>query len=125
VANHNQFVTPKSVITGFLPTAWTGWLMGKMNELDNAVDAGGYLRLSTIERTTKHMGNTIGDAMAAEAAALGIRLTGQPRPTTGAPGRGFMARLLRIRPLRRLLQGVYNRLFWHLSQQSGTWRDET
>jgi len=72
IANHNQFVTPRDVILKSLPESWSGRLMGEMNELDNAVADGGYLRLSTIERTTKHVGNTVSPAMAEEAARFAI-----------------------------------------------------
>ena len=121
IANHNQFVSPKSVMLQALPETWSGRLMGEMNELDNAVDGAGHLRLSTMERTTKHIGNLISPAMAEEASRYDIpmdkvtaRTLGLPRPTLGGA-------LLRWKPVHWLLQGIYNRLFWILSRQSGEW----
>jgi len=121
IANHNQFVTPKEVILQFLPETWSGRLMGEMNELDDAVAEGGYLRLSTIERTTKHIGNTVSPAMAEEAARLSVdtervtaRSLGLRRPTLAESVLGW-------KPVRWMLQGIYNRLFWILSRQSGDW----
>lgn len=122
IANHNQFLTPKLVISEHLPPDWSGRLMGEMNELDNAIDEGGYLRLSTIERTTKHMGNMISPAMAAEAGDMGISTDDMAQTTlfkTVQPG--FTARIIQWKPVRWFLQGLYNRLFWLLAQQSGDW----
>lgn len=121
IANHNQFVTPKEVMLRFLPETWSGRLMGEMNELDNAVAEGGCLRLSTIERTTKHIGNTISAAMAEEAARLSVATEGLTARSLGLPRRTLGQALLAWKPFRWLLQGIYNRLFWILSRQSGEW----
>lgn len=121
VANHNQFVTPKQVITKLLPAEWSGRLMGEMNELDNAVDGGGYLRLSTIERTTKHMGNMVSPAMAKEAAKMGISVEDVIPMALGLTRPSLSMRIVQWKPVRWFLQGLYNRLFWLLSQQSGEW----
>lgn len=118
IANHNQFVTPKSVITSVLPEGWSGRLMGEMYELDNAVDEAGYLRLSTLSRTTRHIGNTISDSMAAEAREVGIDIHA---PRVGAAPSRRSHWLVQWKPIRWLLQGLYNRLFWILSHQQGTW----
>jgi glycosyltransferase involved in cell wall biosynthesis len=121
IANHNQFVTPKTVILRALPEAWSGRLMGEMNELDNAVDGLGFLRLSTIERTTKHIGNLVSPTMADEARCYAIRLDRITPSSLGLPRPGVRTRLLRLKPVRFILQGLYNRLFWVLSDQSGSW----
>jgi glycosyltransferase involved in cell wall biosynthesis len=118
IANHNQFVTPKQVLTSVLPSEWSGRLMGEMYELDNAVDEAGYLRLSTLSRTTRHIGNTINAGMAADAKELGIEI-GQSGISTSP--RRKTSWLVRWKPMRWLLQGLYNRLFWILSHQQGTW----
>ena len=121
IANHNQFVTPRSVVLRALPEAWSGRLMGEMNELDSAIDNLGFLRLSTIERTTKHIGNVVSPAMAEEAGRYSIRLDRITPRSLGNPRPGVRARLLRFKPVRFVLQGLYNRLFWVLSDQSGGW----
>ena len=120
-ANHNQFMTPKNVITRFLPRAWSGRLMGQMHELDLAVDAGGYLRLTTMERTTKHMGNLISPTMAEEAASLGMSVEDAKASPVGPPRRSISAKLVQVKPINRLLLALYDRLFWILNQQSGDW----
>jgi glycosyltransferase involved in cell wall biosynthesis len=60
-ANHYQFIAPVSVIKKALPDKWRGNLMGGVVELDRTVDEMGYLRLSTKERYTRHIGNALDD----------------------------------------------------------------
>jgi hypothetical protein len=124
VANHNQFVTPKSVITQFVPDKWSGRLMGQMNELDIAVDEGGYLRLSTLDRTARHMGNMVSPSMAEEAVRFGLSAKATREGRAGRQQRGTFKRLVRWRPIRWFIQGIYNRLFWLLSEQSGGWLEK-
>jgi glycosyltransferase involved in cell wall biosynthesis len=120
-ANHNQFVTPKSVITNLLPDEWSGRLMGEMIELDSEMDAQGYLRLSTIGRTTRHMGNLATPDLIEEAKEFGVGVEGVEGVKIGAPKRSLLSRIVEWRPVHWFLYGVYNRLFWLLSQQSGEW----
>jgi hypothetical protein len=123
IANHNQFVSAKRTINQFLPDEWSGRLMGQMNELDIDVDQGGYLRLSTLDRTTRHMGNIVSPSMADEARRLGLTVVrvGDQVPLRAPTGIG--RRLLRWKLVRRFVQGLYNRLFWLLSGQTGRWLD--
>ncbi len=108
-AHHAQFVSPRQVILQALPDEWSGRLMGKMREVDLAVDRSGYLRLSTQARTTQLMGNIIGDAIAAKAHAMGlegfsaVKLAAKP---------GLAQRIYRNPLVHRLAQGLYNRLYW-------------
>jgi glycosyltransferase involved in cell wall biosynthesis len=120
-ANHNQFLAPKEVIIQFLPSEWSGRLMGQMHELDINLDAGGYLRLSTVDRTTRHMGNVVSSTMIAEAAELGFSIDDIKTSPVGVPSKSLSARFLGIRPIKRFLLALYNRLFWILNQQSGDW----
>lgn len=120
VANHNQFLIPKDVIKKFLPEEWSGRLMGQMVELDNAVDGGGYLRLSTLDRTTQHMGNLVSSWMAEEAQRYGVSAEASQLGSRRAGSR-FWSTVLRWKPVHWLLQGLYNRLFWILSDQTGGW----
>ncbi len=110
-ACHNQFVTPKRVITRFLDGGWSGQLMGGMKDLELRLDEAGYLHLSTIERTTRLIGNLVSPEMGEEARRFGIEAVAHSAAlrTTRANW------LLRFRPIRWFLQGVYNRLFWLLS----------
>jgi len=61
LANHYQFLAPVSVIKKALPDEWRGNLIGGVVELDRTVDRMGYLRLSTKERYTRHIGNALDD----------------------------------------------------------------
>jgi hypothetical protein len=120
-ACHNQFVAPSQALRRVLEGPWSGRLMGGMNELDNAFDAQGYLRLATVDRTTRLIGNVLGPTIVSEARRLGIDV-GQAGRQGMAPGRrSWIAPLVAKGPLRRFLQGIYNRLFWLLSAQSTHW----
>ncbi len=124
-ACHNQFLAPKAVLQEALAGPWTGRLMGGMNELDNTIDAAGYLRLCTPERTTRLIGNVVAEAMVEEARRLGVPVEGEVwRPQTVPARRPRFVWLLRWRPVRWFLGGLYNRLFWLLSGQSGGWLTE-
>jgi glycosyltransferase involved in cell wall biosynthesis len=109
-ANHFQFVARKDVILQALPSEWTGKLMGAMIELDESVDQMGCLRLSTVERYTRHLGNAISADAAQAARELGLPVDGQ---ALSIPQRNRTSRhpLLRIPGGRRLLMGIYKRLF--------------
>jgi len=116
-ACHNQFVMPKDVAVKFLQGEWTGRLMGGMNEFDNAVDEAGYLRLTTMDRTTRLIGNLVSPAMAEEASKYSIDINA----LSSVGNVSKMSIFLRWKPLRWLLQGLYNRLFRILARQSGDW----
>ena len=120
-ACHNQFLSPKRILEEHLSGAWSGRLMGGMNEFDEAIDASGYLRLTTLDRTTKLIGNVVSPGMAQEARHFGVQVGSRAWVTGEQEGRGFLQRAARRGPLRWLLQGIYNRLFWILSGQSGEW----
>ena len=120
-ACHNQFVAPKEDVRKLLQDQWSGRLMGGMNELDNAFDSSGCLRLTTVERTTRLIGNVVSPTMEAEARRFGIDVRGQPWSAFVPYRRSTVTRLLLRGPLRGILQGVYNRLFWLLSGQSTDW----
>jgi hypothetical protein len=116
-ACHNQFVMPKAIAMKFLQAGWSGRLMGGMNEFDNAVDEAGYLRLTTLDRTTRLIGNLVSPAMAQEAKSYSIDI----RARTPIKGGIQLSRFLNWKPIHWFLQGLYNRLFKILAQQSGGW----
>jgi len=105
-ASHFQFVTPKDVIVKALPEIWGGNLMGEMMELDQAIDALGYLRLSTVDRYTQHIGNVLTPSMVNEAHELGLHIE---RKTQKKRKRQHW--LLNIPGGRKILSGIYNYLF--------------
>lgn len=108
-ANHDQFLAPKEVIQSCLPGEWGGELMGRMIELDKAVNQAGYLRLTTRDRTTQHIGNVLQPGL-----PLGSRLGAKPGvfplPTTKGSASRYR-RFLRWPPIRAVLLGLYSRLF--------------
>lgn len=119
-ACHNQFLSPKSVLQSHLQGGWSGRLMGGMNEFDEAIDGAGLLRLTTMERTTKLIGNVVSPRVAREAQQFGVG-AGTRAWKGKTQSQSFLQRIARRGPVRWLLQGLYNRLFWILSGQSGEW----
>jgi hypothetical protein len=111
MANHNQFLAPKAVIEANLPKGWSGRLMGEMNDLDIAVNRAGFLRLATMERTTQHLGNRISPRMADALAAQAAPPPTASRAARMGGARGLRRWVLRSRPVRWLLLGIYSRLF--------------
>ena len=85
--------------------------MGEMNELDDSVDQLGYLRLSTVERYTRHLGNTISPDLHAEAKKMNIE------PLGVIPNASYKKHwLLSIPGSGRFLRRLYNILFNILHQ---------
>ena len=105
-ANHFQFVARKEVILTALPQEWTGQLMGAMVEMDEAIDGQGYLRLSTAQRYTRHLGNVLSPVVVEEAKSLGIPIDG-----SGVSRQPRAHWLVRIPGSRRVLRAIYDRLF--------------
>jgi glycosyltransferase involved in cell wall biosynthesis len=105
-AGHHQFVTHRQLMLDVLPT-WDRNLMGKMIELENAVDQRGYLRLSTFNPVTRLLGNVISSENAAEAHSLG--LVAQAGSVT-KPRISLISRMMRLPLIKRLTLGLYNRL---------------
>jgi glycosyltransferase involved in cell wall biosynthesis len=110
-ASHFQFVAPKKIIIEALPKHWSGKLMGEMNELDDSVDQLGYLRLSTVQRYTRHLGNTVSPDLFADAKKMKIETLGE------VPNASHKKHwLLSIPGSGRLLRRLYNYLFNILHQ---------
>lgn len=107
-AGHHQFIAYKDVILKALPQDWSGRLMGRMREFDDAVDKLGYLRLNTPEPVTRLLGNILSEENAAEAKALGLTAKAV---TTTVKSSGFIARLSRIPLINGLARKVYNWLY--------------
>jgi glycosyltransferase involved in cell wall biosynthesis len=105
-ASHFQFVSPKDVIVKALPDLWEGKLMGEMMELDQAIDALGYLRLSTVNRYTRHIGNSLNPNLLNEANKLGLNIERKTQI-----GRKRKHWLLRFPGGRRFILKIYNNLF--------------
>ena len=82
--------------------------MGRMLELDERMDAKGYLRLCTLEKTVRLMGNVISEEVVALAAQAG--LSAEAGKDAGR-SKGLMNRLAQVRWIRYLMQGVVNRIY--------------
>ncbi len=93
-AGHFQFVARKAVLQEVIPIP-ADKPMGQVRRLDVAINARGYLRLSTPRWWVRHMGNTL-PGWAGQAVREGAPGPGR------APLRG---------PLRRAVQWVYHRSF--------------
>ncbi len=113
-ANHFQFITYKGTLLQALPAQWTGKLMGSMLELDEAVDRQGLLRLSTVQRYARHLGNALSPEASAEARAFGLAVGEIPAVWTAGKRRRHP--VLRLPGARRILMGMYNWLFKILFQ---------
>jgi len=103
-AGHSQFVIRKEILQKFLPGQWTGRI--------------------TSERTTRNIGGLITEDIAEEAKRLSLPIDEKSWENTNLRKAPVAARFLRCGPIRWFLQGLYNRLFWLLSSQSGEWFDE-
>ena len=105
-ANHFQFVARKDVILKALPEEWSGRLMGRMVELDQAIDAQGCLRLSTAGRYVRHIGNVVSPRLADDIRGLGLDLE-----VTQVARREKLHWLLRIPRMWHFLERIYSKLF--------------
>ncbi len=104
-ATHYQFLAPVSVIKKALPDDWRGNLMGGVVELDRIVDGMGYLRLSTKERYTRHIGNALDEELKKAAKEL----TGKADKSWKGSGRKSW--ITQVPGIRFLLRRVYHWLF--------------
>jgi glycosyltransferase involved in cell wall biosynthesis len=111
-AHHFQMVCPKAVIQEVLDEmlleGWSGDVMGRMVEMDDRMDAKGYLRFCTREQTVRLMGNAISEEVAELARESGLDVgAAEPVKKTG----GLMSRLVKVRWIRFIVQGIVNRLY--------------
>lgn len=105
-ANHFQYLAPRQMLLQAIPQEWSGRLMGKMVELDQAIDRQGGLRLSTTQRYVRHIGNVVSPELAGELESMGIDVEGQS--VSRRPRRHWILNIPRMRPL---LEKLYSRLY--------------
>ncbi len=111
-AHHFQMVCPKIVIQevlgDMLPEGWSEDIMGRMVEMDDRMDAKGYLRFCTREQTVRLMGNAISVEVAELARKSGLEVhAAEPVKKAG----GLMSRLLKVKWIRFIVQGIVNRFY--------------
>lgn len=111
-AHHFQMVCPKAVLqevlAEMLPEGWSDRVMGRMLEMDDRMDAKGYLRLCTREQTMRLMGNVISDEVAALAAEAGLSVEAVEK---NQEAKGLIKRLVEVGWIRYVLQGIVNRIY--------------
>ena len=116
-AHHFQVLTPKKVqievLSEMLEEGWSDQMMGRMVEMDDRMDAKGYLRLTTYAQTMRLLGNTIDDEVKALAARDGVSTTAAISGEETEKSSGFWSNRL----VRRLSQAVINRLYHKLHQE--------
>ncbi len=116
-AHHFQMVCPKGVVKDILeemlPVGWSDQVMGRMVELDDRMDAKGYLRLCTKQQTMMLMGNAISEDVVELAREAGITVQSAE---IGQTQRGLMHHLMKFRLIRYPLQAVVNRLYRWLNE---------
>jgi hypothetical protein len=110
-AHHFQMVCPKAVVQEILsemmPEGWSDQVMGRMVEMDDRMDAKGYLRLCTREQTVRLMGNAVSEEVADLARESGLSVEAVSKKEQP----GLMDKLVQIGWVRYLLQGVVNRIY--------------
>jgi glycosyltransferase involved in cell wall biosynthesis len=116
-AHHFQMVCPKAVVldvlVDMLPEGWSDQLMGRMVEMDDLMDAKGYLRFCTREQTVRLMGNAISDEVAEIAHRSGINVQAAK---AAEESRGWMHRLAQVKWIRYVLEGFVNRIYKWLNK---------
>jgi glycosyltransferase involved in cell wall biosynthesis len=112
--HHCQFVGYKKDLVTIHQTN-TDQLMGAMLTFDKLMDSMGYLRLNTYEPGAMHVGNVVDPKTYQLLRQLGIKDLNMGVVDEPPLGSWFV---LRIRPLRALLEKVYSWLYWTLSRTS-------
>jgi len=116
-AHHFQMVCPKAVVqeilAEMLPGGWSDQIMGRMVEMDDRMDAKGYLRLCTRQQTVRLMGNALSEEVANLARESGLSVQAAD---ISVQGKSWIGRVAQVKGIRYFLQGVVNRIYKWLNQ---------
>ncbi len=116
-AHHFEVLTPKKVLLEvldeMLTDGWSDQLMGRMVEMDDRMDAKGYLRLTTYAQTMRLLGNALDEEVASLAAQDGIQAQAAD---SAKPRSGLLAKAAANRRVRNGIQGLINWLYGLLHQ---------
>lgn len=108
-ANHFQFVSPRQALVDALPAQWSGQLMRSMMGFDATFERMGLLRLGTLARVNRHMGNTVSDEL------YSFLSKGNKTNLKQQNGLRTNARIqrivIRLPGMRRFAKWLYHRLF--------------
>ncbi len=108
-ATHFQFVATRTLLLQALNSdkliKWSGRMMGQMREMDQAIDELKVLRLTTINRLVRHIGNTLTPEFVNLAKQYGIGDLGKPVQPREVE---IWRRLSNIRVVRMLAKRLYN-----------------
>lgn len=113
-AHHFQVLTPKKVflevLSEMLEGGWSDLMMGRMVEMDDRMDAKGYLRLTTHEQTMRLLGNAIDEEVKALAEHDGISTTSAVSSTASNKPAGLWSNKLVQKLAQRTINWLYHGL---------------
>jgi len=119
-AHHFQVLIPKKVfievLSEMLDSGWSDLMMGRMVEMDDRMDAKGYLRLTTNEQTMRLLGNAIDEEVQALAARDGINIKAVITSTASEAPSGLWGN----RVIQKIAQRTINWLYRGLHENRRT-----
>jgi glycosyltransferase involved in cell wall biosynthesis len=111
-ATHFQFMVRAVTIRPFLPLAYDRPMGDSVANFDRAINESQLLRLAVTERAVMHLGNTLDDWILDQLPRPLLDAVDLPdRSSPGAAGRSIFHTLLEWSPVKRLLLGLYDRIF--------------
>ena len=109
-ATHFQFMVRTDTIRPFLPLAYDRPMGDPVANFDRAINENNMLRLAVTERAVVHLGNTPDPETLAGLPTVSSDLTARTAQAPGQSNRPIPG-IFTWKPVRRLLLGLYNRIF--------------